>query len=104
MRLVDTAACLYGSHSSTSGPWRGAWMRGREMFITGLYCGLEGYIFASISHAASSADDRAPSNAKYVCVVCTTNVSDQRSGRDGRVGRVEVKHCERITAVCPELA
>ena len=38
-----------------------------------------------------------------VCV-CTTNASNQRSDVYGRVERVAVMYCERITAVRPELA
>ena len=37
-----------------------------------------------------------------VCV-CTTNASNQRSDGYGRVERVAVMYCERITAVRPEL-
>ena len=48
-------------------------------------------------------DDRAPSNANMCVGVGTTNVSNQRSDSDGRVERVAVVYCERITVVRPVL-
>ena len=52
---------------------------------------------------ASAFRRQSSQHAKMCVVVGTTNVSNQRSDSDGRVERVAVVYCERITVVRPVL-